>query len=147
MPKINRYVDIDTVEREARKDYIDRHSPFITCAATAKQNAPFKVTVKVGNAYTHPDDFDHYIANVQLFNGDVLLARADFVAGTLGGQDKKGQAEVTFTIVPSGKKLSLVQIDLRSKECLLLKEMWLNKGNGNFMLVKSNTFFMGLTKG
>lgn len=108
MPKINRYVDIDTVEREAKKDYIDRHSPFITCEATAKQNAPFKVTVKVGNAYTHPDDFDHYIANVQLYNADVLLARADFVSGTLGGQDKKGQAEVTFTIVPTGKKLNLV---------------------------------------
>ena len=108
MPKINRYVDIDTVEREARKDYIDRHSPLITCEKVAKQHAPFKVTVKVGNAYTHPDDFDHYIANVQLYNGDVLLARADFVSGTLGGQDKKGQAEVTFTIVPSGKKLTLV---------------------------------------
>ena len=71
-------------------------------------NEPFKVTVKVGNQYTHPDDFDHYIANVQLYNGEVLLARADFVSGTLGGQDKKGQAEVTFTIVPTGKKLNLV---------------------------------------
>ena len=108
MPKINRYVDIDTVEREAKKDYIDRHSPFITCESSAQQNAPFKVTIKVGNAYTHPDDFDHYIANVQLYNGDALLARADFVSGTLGGQDKKGQAEVTFTIVPTGKKLNLV---------------------------------------
>ena len=27
MPKINRYVDISTVDREAKKDYIDRHSP------------------------------------------------------------------------------------------------------------------------
>jgi len=108
MPKINRYVDIDTVEREAKKDYIDRHSPFIICESSAKQNAPFKVTVKVGNQYTHPDDFDHYIANIQLYTGEVLLARADFVAGTLGGQDKKGQAEVTFTIVPTGKKLNLV---------------------------------------
>lgn len=107
MPKINRYVDIDTVEREARKDYIDRHSPFIHCDASAAKDAPFKVTVKVGNAYTHPDDFDHFIANVQLYNGDVLLARADFVPGTLGGQDKKGNVEVTFTIVPS-KKLTLV---------------------------------------
>ncbi|AFL68375.1 class II SORL domain-containing protein [Sulfurospirillum barnesii] len=108
MPKINRYVDIDTVEREAKKDYIDRHSPFIACEPTAKQNEPFKVTIKVGNVYSHPDDFDHYIANVQLYNGETLLARADFVSGTLGGQDKKGQAEVTFTIIPTGKKLNLV---------------------------------------
>ena len=31
MPKINRYVDIDTVEREAKKDLIDRHTPFVNC--------------------------------------------------------------------------------------------------------------------
>ena len=45
MPKINKYVDIDTVERE-KKDLIDRHSPFIHCAATAKTGEPFEVTVK-----------------------------------------------------------------------------------------------------
>lgn len=108
MPKINRYVDIDTVERESKKDYIDRHSPFITCSSSAKMGEKFPVTVKVGNEYTHPDDFDHYIANIQLYNGDTLLARADFVAGTLGGQDKKGQAEVVFNVAPTTKKLKLV---------------------------------------
>lgn len=108
MPKINRYVDIDTVEREARKDYIDRHSPFVHCASSATADQKFAVTVKVGNEYTHPDDFDHFIANVSLFNGETLLARADFVAGTLGGQDKKGNVEVTFNVVPSGKKMTLV---------------------------------------
>jgi len=108
MPKINRYVDIDTVEREAKKDYIDRHSPFIHCAQSAKKGEKFAVTVKVGNEYSHPDDFDHYIANVALYNGETLLARADFVAGTLGGQDAKGQLEVTFQIVPTSKKLNLV---------------------------------------
>lgn len=108
MPKINRYVDIDTVEREAKKDYIDRHSPFVACASTAKKGEKFPVTVKVGNEYTHPDDYDHFIANLQLFNGETLLARADFVPGTLGGQDAKGQAEVIFNIVPTTKKLKLV---------------------------------------
>lgn len=108
MPKINRYVDIDTVERESKKDFIDRHSAFIHCAETATKDEPFAVTVKVGNEYTHPDDFDHYIANIALYNGETLLARADFVAGTLGGQDKKGHAEVVFNIVPTGKKLTLV---------------------------------------
>jgi hypothetical protein len=37
MPTINKYVNIDTVEREAKKDYIDRHSPFIHCANSAKK--------------------------------------------------------------------------------------------------------------
>jgi hypothetical protein len=67
MPKINKYVDIDQVEREAKKDLIDRHSPFIHCANTAVEGEPFEVTVKMGNEYTHPDDFDHFIESVSLF--------------------------------------------------------------------------------
>jgi len=106
MPKVNRYVDIDTVERESKKDYIDRHSPFIHCASEAKKGEAFAVTVKMGEEYTHPDDFDHYIANIALYNGETLLARADFIAGTLGHE--KSHAEVTFNIRPMGKKLKLV---------------------------------------
>jgi superoxide reductase len=106
MPTINRYVDIDTVEREAKKDYIDRHSPFIHCADSATKGEMFAVTVKMGNEYTHPDDFDHYIANIALYNGETLLARADFVAGTLGNE--KSHTEVTFNVRPMGNKLKLV---------------------------------------
>jgi len=105
MPKINKYVDIDTVEREAKKDLIDRHSPFIHCEDTAKEGEMFSITVKMGNEYTHPDDFDHYIANMSLFNGEQLLARADFTPGALG--NVKSHAQVTFNIVPTGKKLKL----------------------------------------
>lgn len=105
MPKINKYVDIDTVEREAKKDLIDRHSPFIHCEDTAKAGEMFSVTVKMGNEYTHPDDFDHYIANMSLFNGETLLARADFTPGALG--NVKSHATVTFNIVPTTKKLKL----------------------------------------
>ncbi len=106
MPTINRYVDISTVDREAKKDYIDRHSPFVHCDATAKKGDMFKVTVKMGNEYTHPDDFDHYIANIALYNGETLLARADFVPGALGNE--KSHCEVTFNIRPMGNKLNLV---------------------------------------
>jgi superoxide reductase len=107
MPKINRYVDIDSVERESKKDYIDRHSPFIHCADSATKGEKFAVTVKMGNEYAHPDDFDHFIANMALYNGETLLARADFVPGTtLGGE--KSHAEVTFNIIPTGSKLNLV---------------------------------------
>lgn len=105
MPKINKYVDIDTVEREAKKDLIDRHSPFIHCEETAKAGEMFPITVKMGNEYTHPDDFDHYIANMSLFNGETLLARADFTPGALG--NVKSHATVTFNIVPTTKKLKL----------------------------------------
>ncbi len=105
MPKINRYVDIDTVEREAKKDYIDRHSPFIYCESSATKGEKFAVTVKMGKEYTHPDDFDHYIESIALYDGETLLAKADFLAGALGNQ--KGHQEVTFNIVPT-KNLNLV---------------------------------------
>ena len=106
MPKINKYVDIDTVEREAKKDLIDRHSPFITVAGVAKQGEMLSVNVKMGNEFTHPDDFDHYIESITLFNGETKLAMTTFVSGTLGNE--KSHAEVTFNIRPTGKKLNLV---------------------------------------
>jgi len=106
MPKINKYVDIDTVEREAKKDLIDRHSPFITVEGVAKKGEMVPVKVKMGNEYTHPDDFDHYIESITLFNGETKLASASFTPGTLGNE--KSHAEVTFNIRPMGKKLNLV---------------------------------------
>jgi len=106
MPKINVYENIDNVEREAKKDLIDRHSPFITVEGEAKKGETLKVNVKMGNEYTHPDDFDHYIESITLFNGETKLAMATFVPGTLGNE--KSHCEVTFTIRPMGKKLNLV---------------------------------------
>ena len=106
MPKINKYVDIDTVEREAKKDLIDRHSPFITVEGVAKKGEMVPVNVKMGNEYTHPDDFDHYIESITLFNGETKLASATFVPGTLGNE--KSHAEVTFNIRATSKKLNLV---------------------------------------
>ena len=99
MPKINRYVDIDQVEKEAKKDYIDRHSPFIHCEAKAKKGEMFQVTVKMGNEYSHPDDFDHYISNIRLYNRETKLTDAAFLAGALGGQGAKGHQTVTFNII------------------------------------------------
>ncbi len=54
----------------------------------------------MGNEYTHPDDFDHYIESVTLFNGDVKLAQATYVPGTLG--NTKAHNTTTFTIIPTG---------------------------------------------
>ncbi len=115
MPLINRYVDIDTVEKEAKKDYIDRHSPFIHCSETATKGDKFAVTVKMGNEYSHPDDSNHYIRNIQLYNSQTLLAEASFPAGTLGGDGEKGHAEVTFNIIPSGSKLKLTAMSYCTK--------------------------------
>ena len=103
--KINRYVDISTIDREAKKDYIDRHSPFIHCDKSAKKGEKFAVTVKLGDEYPHPDDFDHYIEYVQLWNREAMLATAHFTPGALGNM--AGHVEVVFNIVPTkGMKLT-----------------------------------------
>ena len=118
MPKINRYVDIDQVEKEAKKDYIDRHSPFIKCANTANKGEKLAVTVTMGDEYSHPDDSDHYIRSIQLYNRETLLAEASFPSGTLGGDGTKGQAEITFNIVPTGSSLSLTAMSYCTKHGL-----------------------------
>jgi superoxide reductase len=106
MPKINKYVDISEVDREAKKDLIDRHSPFITVEGNAKKGEMLAVKVKMGNEYTHPDDFDHYIESITLFDGDTKLAMATFIPGTLGNE--KSHAEVTFNIRAMKSKLNLI---------------------------------------
>lgn len=96
--KINKYQDISQIDREAKKDYIDRHSAFVYCEESAKAGENFKVKVKVGDEYKHPDDFDHYISWVQLWDGEKMLAKAEFMAGALGGE--ANQLEVDFYITP-----------------------------------------------
>ncbi len=102
---INKYVDISTLDKEAKRDYIDRHSAFVHCESTATMGQKFKVKVKVGDEYMHPDDFDHYIAWVQLWDGEKMLAQANYFAGTLGSA--ANQLEVDFYIVPT-KKMKLM---------------------------------------
>lgn len=118
MPKVNRYVDISTVDREAKKDYIDRHSPFIHCGKSAKKGEKFPVTVKVGNEFSHPDDPDHFIESVKLYNGESFLGEARFVSGVLGGAGAKSQLEVTFQVIPTSDKLVLSAVAYCTKHGL-----------------------------
>jgi len=103
--KVNKYVDISTLDVEAKKDFIDRHSAFVYAENSAKAGEKFKVKVKVGDEYQHPDDPDHYIAWVQLWDGEKMLAQASFVEGALGNQ--AGQQEVDFYVVPK-KNMKLI---------------------------------------
>jgi len=105
--KINKYEGIDHIEKEAKKDYIDRHSPFIHCDDKMEKGVKNYVKVKVGNEYTHPDDFDHYIHKVALFDGERLLGEAIVPAGTLGNQSE--HLEITFSVVPK-RKLKLTAL-------------------------------------
>jgi len=113
--KINKYEDISAIDKEAKKDYIDRHSAFVHCDANAKKGEKFKVKVKVGDEYSHPDDFDHYIAYVQLWDGETFLAQANFTAGTMG--NAPANVEVDFYIVPT-KKMKLTAMAYCTKHGL-----------------------------
>ena len=117
--KINRYVDISTIDREAKKDYIDRHSAFVHCESNAVVGEKFAVKVKVGDEYAHPDDFDHYIAYVQLWNGEFMLGHASFAPGTLG--NAPGHVEVDFHIVPT-KNMKLTAMAFCTKHGLWQSE-------------------------
>lgn len=97
--KINRYEDISQIEREAKRDFIDRHSAFIHCENQANKGEKFKVKVKIGDEYKHPDDFDHYISWIQLWDGERMLTESSFVAGVQGGAPS--QVEVDYHIVPT----------------------------------------------
>ncbi len=116
MPNITRYVDISTIDKEAKKDYIDRHSPFVHCNSKATKGEKLAVAVRVGAEYKHPDDFDHYINYIQLWNGDTCLGHVSFTPGTLGNQPS--QAEAVFNIVPTKSKLKLTGMSYCTKHGL-----------------------------
>ena len=116
MATISRYVDISQIDKEAKKDYIDRHSPFVHCANEAKKGEKFAVRVQMGKEYKHPDDFDHYISYIQLFDGDTLLGQATYMAGAQGSAP--ANVEVTFTIVPHKSKMKLTAMSYCTKHGL-----------------------------
>ncbi len=97
MLNINRYQDITKLENEAKKDYIDRHTPFIHTNGEAKKGELHPVTIKMGQEFAHPDDFDHFISQISLFNKNQKLAEATFLPGALG--NVKGHMEITFNVV------------------------------------------------
>lgn len=116
MPRVNHYQNIAEINKEAKKDFIDRHSPFVHCEKTAKKEEKFSVQVKMGNEYTHPDDFDHYISYLQLWDGETLLAQTNYLPGAMG--NIKAHSSCTFEIIPAGKKMKLVAMSYCTKHGL-----------------------------
>ena len=98
MPRVFKPVDITQEEKEVRKDYFDRHTPHVICDDFAKRGEKFRVKVMMGEEYNHPDDPDHYISYIQLWNRETFIAEAHFTPGTMG--NKADHLEVDFYIVP-----------------------------------------------
>ena len=98
MPKIFKLVDIANLQKDVQKDYFDRHSPIIVCDDEANEGVKFKVKIRIGSEYNHPDDGDHFIGFIQLWNRETLLAEVKMFPGTMG--NTAGQPEIDFYIVP-----------------------------------------------
>jgi superoxide reductase len=98
MPRVFKSVDIPKEEKEVRKDYFDRHTPWVICEDTARRGEKFKVKVMLGREYVHPAEPDHYIDYIQLWNRETLLADLRITPQLLG--NSAGHVEVDFYIVP-----------------------------------------------
>lgn len=120
MPRVFRPVDIEKEEKEVRKDYFDRHTPNIFCPDEVKRGEKFKVKIKIGDEYVHPDDFDHYITYVQLWNRETFIAQATFTPGSLG--NKPNHVEVDFYIVAPEVSMNLSAMSNCIKHGLWISE-------------------------
>jgi superoxide reductase len=99
MPHIFSPNDFSNTEKsEVQKDYIDRHTPILICPDETEEGKPVKVKIRIGNEYSHPDEGDHFISLIQLWNRESLLAEARYYPGAMGNQ--RGNIEVEFTIIP-----------------------------------------------
>lgn len=120
MPRIFNPVDISQEEKEVRKDYFDRHTPVVVCDSYATEGEKFKVKVRVGTEYNHPDDPDHFITYVQLWNRETFIAEAHFAPGTLGS--KPEHVEVDFYLVPGPVTMNLSAMSVCTKHGLWQSE-------------------------
>jgi superoxide reductase len=120
MPRVFKAIDIEQEKKELRKDYFDRHTPVIICDSKVKKGNKLQVKVRVGTDYVHPDDFNHYISYVQLWNRETLLAETRFLPGTFG--NKPGNPEVDFYIVAPEVSMSLTAMCLCTQHGLWMSE-------------------------
>jgi len=120
MPRVFTAVDITKEEKEIRKDYFDRHTPVVDCDKFAKEGEKLRVKVRMGTEYTHPDEPDHYIKYVQLWNRETFLVEAHFATGSLGNQPE--HVEVDFYIVPGAVGMNLSAMSVCTKHGLWQSE-------------------------
>ena len=72
MAQVNRIADCDNLT-----DLEKKHTPCILASDEAKAGSPGTITVHVGKLMDHPNELDHFIGWVGLYENDVLVARAE----------------------------------------------------------------------
>ena len=77
------FAQVNTPEdRDNPTDLEKKHVPVITAPDKVKPGECFEVIVEVGKLLKHPNEPAHFIEFVELYAGDVYLARMDFTAKT-----------------------------------------------------------------
>ena len=120
MPRVFKAIEIEKEEKEIMRDYLDRHMPHVVCPESVKRGEKFMVKVKMGDEYAHPDDDDHYISILQLWNRETLLAETRYSAGVNG--HKPTHFEVDFYIVAPEVSMNLSAMAVCTKHGLWQSE-------------------------
>lgn len=120
MPRVFKATEIEKEEKEVKRDYLDRHMPHLFCPETVKRGEKFEVKVVLGHEYVHPDDPDHYISLIQLWNRETLLAETRYTAGAYA--NKPEHFEVGFYIVAPEVSMNLSAMAVCTKHGLWQSE-------------------------
>ncbi|MDX2414176.1 MAG: desulfoferrodoxin family protein [Bacteroidales bacterium] len=120
MPRVFKATEIEKEEKEIKKDYLDRHMPHVICDDKVKKGDLFRVKITMGEQYTHPDDYDHFISTLQLWNRETLLAEAKYSSGAYG--NKGAHIEVDFYIVAPLVSMNLSAMAVCTKHGLWQSE-------------------------
>lgn len=116
MPRVFIATDIEKEEKEIKRDYLDRHMPHVICPDQIARGEKFAVKVRLGDQYPHPDDHDHFISVIQLWNRETLLAEARYTAGVYG--NKPTHYEIDFYIVAPEVSMNLTAMSVCTKHGL-----------------------------
>jgi len=119
MPRVFKAIEIAKEDSEAKRDYLDRHMPHVICPDEVKRGEKFKIKVRLGNEYVHPDDADHFISVIQLWNRETLLAETRYTAGVYA---QPSHSEVDFYIVAPEVSMNLSAMSVCTKHGLWQSE-------------------------
>jgi len=120
MPRVFKALEIEKEEKEIMRDYLDRHMPHVICPDSIKRGEKFMVKVRMGEEYPHPDEDDHYIGLIQLWNRETLIAEARYLAGANG--HLPNHVEVDFYIVAPDVSMNLSAMAVCTKHGLWQSE-------------------------
>jgi len=102
------------------RDYLDRHMPHVICPDSVKRGEKFAVKVRLGDEYPHPDEDDHYISVIQLWNRETLLAETRYSAGV--NSHLPNHFEVDYYIVAPDVSMNLSAMAVCTKHGLWQSE-------------------------